>query len=98
MSEINDLIKQKEEIEKKIQMKKIEEKDKKKNNSRNKSSIHVRISKEFNNELENIIKERFKIGKDLRMIYKPTLTNLILKHKKWGLIRYACINFKFKEE
>ncbi len=98
MSEINDLIKQKEEIEKKIQMKKTEEKDIKKNNSKSKSSVLGRLSKKFDYELDDIIKERFKIGRDVRVISKSKVTDLIIKHKKWGEVKHGCINFNFKKE
>ena len=98
MSEIEDLIKQKKEIEEKIQMKKVEEKDNKKNNLKNKANMLVRISKDFNDELEKIIKERLKIRKDLRISSKPKITTLIMKHKNWEGIKNDCINFNFEEK
>lgn len=98
MSEINDLIKKKKEIEKQIKMKKIEEKHSKKNNSKSKANVLARISKEFNYDLEEIINRRLKVRKDVKAISKPKLTNLIMKHKNWGEIKDDCINFNFEEE
>lgn len=98
MSEINDLIKKKKEIEKQIQIKKIEEKHNKKSNSKSKANVLARISKEFNYELDEIINGRLKIRKEVRAISKPKLTNLIMKHKNWGEIKNDCIHFNFEEE
>jgi len=98
MSELDDLIKKKKEIEKKIQVKKIEKKHNKKNNSKSKANALIRVSKEFNYCLEEIIDGRVKIRKYLRAISKPKLTNLIMKHKNWGEIKNDCINFNFEEE
>ena len=96
MSEINDLIKKKKEIEKQIQTKRIEEKHDKKNNSKSKANVLIRISKEFNEDLEEIIKKRVEIRKDTKIISKPKLTNLIMKHENWGEIKNDCIHFNFE--
>jgi len=98
MSELNDLIKKKKEIEKRIQVKKIEEKHNKKNNSKSKANVLIRVSKEFDYDLEDIITGRIKIRKDVKAISKSKLTNLIMKHKNWGEIKDDCINFNFEEE
>lgn len=95
MSELKELIEKKEEIEKEIKIKKMEEK---KRNSGNNSNGLIRVANEFNKDLEIIIKERFKIKKDKSPISKPQLTSLIRKHKNWGKIRDDCINFEYEEE
>ena len=98
MSEINDLEKEKEEIERKIKYKKMEDKKNRKNRKNSKANLLIRVSTDFNQDLETIIKERVKIRKDSKIISKPKLTSLIRKHKKWGEIRNDCINFNFEEE
>ncbi len=97
MSEINDLIKKKKEIEEQIKIKKIEEKQNKTKNSNNNSNIQIRVTKEFDKDLEEIIKERVKIRKDTSEISKPRLSELIRNHKKWREIKNDCINFKFEK-
>ena len=97
MSEIDNLIKKKKEIEKQIKIKRIEERENKKNNSKSKTNAHIRVSKEFNYDLEDIIKKRMEIGRDKVEISKPSITNLIRNHKYWGKIKNDCINFKFKQ-
>ncbi len=95
MSEISDLIKKKKEIEREIKNKKMENKKDKKNNSISKANVLVRISRKFNDILDNILKELE--GKGFR-ISKPKLTDLIIKHKNWGEVENDCINFDFKKE
>ncbi len=98
MSEIENLMQKKKEIEKEIRTKKIEEKEKRKNNSKSNVNELIRVCKNFNKYLEEIIKERLGVWKGERSISKPRVTRIMIKHKHWGEIINDCINFDIKEE
>lgn len=97
MSELNNLIKKKKEIEEQIREKILEEKQNKKNNCNSKSSVQIRVSKEFNDDLDFVIRERVKLKKDKKEIPKQKLTGLIRKHNSWRTILNESITYEFEE-
>ncbi len=88
--ELKELIKKKKEIEREIEIKKMEEK--KENNS--KANVQTRVSPKCDGYLNFIIKERFRLGKP--PISKPQISNFIVTHKYAGEIQNDCIKFEEK--
>ncbi len=55
----------------------------------------IRVAKEFNNEIEEIQKERLKRLIDTVRTPSRKITSMIPKHKVWGKIKEDIINHKF---
>ncbi len=56
----------------------------------------IRVDKEFNNQIEEIIKERLKRLIDTSKISSRKITSLIPKHNSWKRMKEDIINRKFK--
>lgn len=55
----------------------------------------IRVSKKFNEELEDVQQRRIDIGFDEMKTSKPKLTDLVVKHKFWNNVKDDMINFNF---
>lgn len=94
MENLEELKKQKLEIQKQIQ--ELDQKRKRETKSCvKKSNIITRVSTSFNEDLEEIQVDR--VNKDMEEfpISKPKITDLIVKHKSWGQMKEDCKNFLF---
>ena len=54
----------------------------------------VRVDREFNNQIEEIIKERLKRLIDTKKISSREITSLIPKHNSWKRMKEDMINRK----
>jgi hypothetical protein len=95
--DLKELLKDKK--ERKEQIKELNQKIRIIRNNKNLKSSQVneliRVSKKFNEELENIQKKRIDIGLDEKETSKPKLTDLIVKHKSWSNIKEDMVKFNF---
>ena len=80
------------------QIKKLKLKNMKENTKRNSVNKLIRVSREFDNEIVEIINQRSKLKKDKSKISKPAVTNLIIKHKFWRRIKLDLLNFVFERK
>lgn len=56
----------------------------------------IRVDREFNNQIEEIIKERLKRLIDSKKISSREITSMIPKHNSWKRMKEDMINRKFK--
>lgn len=93
---INILKKRKQELTNKIKLQKME----KKKNNKNGGKVNqlIRVSKNFNDEIIDILNKRIEYGRDESLTSKPKITELIVKHNFWGDVKEDLINFNFEEK
>ncbi len=58
----------------------------------------IRVSEDFDSELEDIQDKRIEKGLDERKISKPRISDLLRKHELWNKIKEDLINFNFNIE
>lgn len=58
----------------------------------------ARIGKEFNEEIEKIKDLRLVSGKDKTRVSTRKLTNLIIKHNYWDIIKKEMVEFEFESK
>lgn len=57
-----------------------------------------RIGTKFNDELEDIKKERRKLKKEIKFISNGDLTNMIPRHQNWSKIKEDLIHYDFTKK
>ena len=55
----------------------------------------IRVSEDFDSEIENIQDKRIEKGLDEEKTSKPKISDLIRKHKLWNQLKEDVINFDF---
>jgi len=64
----------------------------------NEENITARIGKVFNDEIEEIKKQRLDLGLDKKKKSTKTLTNLITRHKDWEKIKKDTIELEIGDK
>lgn len=64
---------------------------------KNQRNVTARIGEDFNKEIEEIKKERLDSGIDKKKRSTRRLTNLIVKHRDWKIIKEDTIKENLKD-
>ena len=58
----------------------------------------IRVSEDYDSEIEGIQEKRIEKGVDEKKISKPKISDLIINHKRWDEIKEDIINFNLSLE